>query len=149
MAAASWGPTPPRTRISLFISLDQFDEGPGQFLRMDEGDLGSPPTDTGGFVHETDPFAPQMVESVLDRGHRVGDMVKTRPVPGKKTPHRRVRAERSNELHERPAERDHCFLDTLFLDDLAEEWLHVVLTPVLGDRLVEVRHGNCNMIEID
>ncbi len=62
--------------------------------------------------------------------------------------HRSVGLEWLEQLNVRPANRDHCLLDTLLGNHLSRDRLGAKEAGIVGKRRIEISHGDGNMVEV-
>lgn len=114
---------------------------------MHESDLQTehPPSRLG--VDQLGALPCELPERGADVLHLVGDMVHPRPAPGEEPPHRRVVAERCEELDAAPADAKRGRFDTLLLDagTLLEATAEAAL--VRRHRLVEIGDRDADVMD--
>ncbi len=116
---------------------------------MHECDSCAPSPSSRAFVDEAGTRLLQMRQGGLDVGYRIRDVVEAFAVIVQKSSDRRLGAQWLQELHERPAYRDHRFLDSLFLYYLPIRGLDPITIPVTVECRVEVMHRYRYVVEVE
>lgn len=100
-------------------------------------------------IDEPHPFVTQMLEGHFDIEHGVGDMVQALTATVQELPDGRVRCQRLQELDMRSSDGDHRLFDALGLNYLAVGRGDPVLPIIFGERLVEIVHGNADVVNVE
>jgi hypothetical protein len=97
----------------LLTVFDQLHERTGEGRGMYECDPMTTSAEAGRLVDEPHTGVGEMLERRVDVGNGKGDVVQSFAARGEETADRRVLVQRSQELDERPTDREHRLLDAL------------------------------------
>jgi hypothetical protein len=128
--------------------LHQFDQGTRQVRRVNKRDSCTTPADARKLVDQTGAPGREMGQCLVDVENCIGNVMKTLAAPLEKATDRSMWRQGTQQLNERPSDRDHRFFDPLIGHDLPVDRLDSISIEVAGNGAVEVVDGDADMIEV-